>query len=192
MKVMRELKISIMALIVFTIICGVAYPALVTCAGYLFFKERAEGSLLIKDDVIRGSVLIGQNFTQPGYFHGRPSEVSYDSSLSGGSNLGHTSGKLAARVAERDEALRKMNNLPAGFFIPEDLLFASGSGLDPHISVDSALLQAGRIASERRIRLSDVDNIIKQYSERQIPFYGRSFVNVLKLNAALDGAGVAR
>lgn len=189
---MRELKISILALIVFTIICGVVYPAIVTCAGYLFFKDRAEGSLLIKDGVIRGSVLIGQNFTQPGYFHGRPSAVSYDPSLSGGSNLGHTSGKLADQVAERDDALRKVNNLPAGFLIPEDLLFASGSGLDPHISVDSALLQAGRIASERQIRLSDVENIIKQCSERQIPFYGKRFVNVLKLNAALDGAEVAR
>ncbi|HPS58318.1 MAG TPA: potassium-transporting ATPase subunit KdpC [Spirochaetota bacterium] len=189
---MGQLKISVLALLVFTIICGAVYPVVVTGAGYIFFRDKAAGSLLIKEGVIRGSVFIGQNFTRPEYFHGRPSAVSYDSSLSGGSNLGHTSSKLDDQVIKRDEALRKVNNLPADFPIPEDLLFASGSGLDPHISVDSALLQAGRIASERKVEVSDIENVIKQYSERQIPFYGKRFVNVLKLNAALDGMGVAR
>lgn len=192
MKEMKQLKISVRMLLVFTIICGVFYPLIITGAGHIFFKESTAGSLLIKDGVIRGSVLIGQYFTRSEYFHGRPSAVSYDSSLSGGSNLGHTSGKLADQVAKRDEALRKINNLPADFQIPEDLLFASGSGLDPHISVDSAMLQAGRIAAARKVEKSYIENIIVLYSERQFPFYGKRFVNVLKLNAALDGIEVVR
>lgn len=192
MRDMKQLKISVLLLLVFTIICGVVYPFIITGAGYIFFRDSAAGSLLIKDGVIRGSVLIGQDFTRAEYFHGRPSAVSYDSSLSGGSNLGHTSGKLADQVAKRDDALRKINNLPADFKIPEDLLFASGSGLDPHISLDSALLQVERIAAARNIEKSYIINIIKVNSERQIPVYGKRFVNVLKLNAALDGMGVTR
>ena len=189
---MKQLKISIYVLLVFTILCGVIYPLIIHGAGFLFFREKAGGSLIYKDGFILGSELIGQEFTSPGYFHGRPSATGYDASLSGGSNLGRTNSKLAKQVNQRAETLRRENNLPADYRIPEDLLFASGSGLDPHISIDSALLQAERIAAARKVEASYVRNIIELYSERQLPFYGRRYVNVLVLNRVLDGEGVVK
>lgn len=189
---MKQLKISIYALLVFTVLCGLIYPLIIYGAGFLFFRGKAGGSLVYKDGLIQGSVLIGQEFTRPEYFHGRPSAAGYDASLSGGSNLGRTNSKLAELVIQRAEDLRRENNLPADYNIPEDLLFASGSGLDPHISVDSAMLQAGRIAAARKVEISYVQNIIELYSERQLPFYGRRYVNVLVLNRVLDGEGVTK
>jgi K+-transporting ATPase ATPase C chain len=189
---MKQLKISVLALLVFTILCGLIYPAVVTGAGYLFFRGKAAGSLLVNDGRIRGSLLIGQNFNGQGYFHPRPSSAGYDASLSGGSNLSHTNRKLTDMVIKRADILKTENNLSPDSRIPADLLFASGSGLDPHISVDAALIQADRIAGARKVEKAYIYHIIDLNTERHLPFYGKMFVNVLKLNAALDGMEVTK
>jgi len=189
---MKHLKISLLMLLVFTMLCGVVYPLLITGIGAAAFPVKSGGSLIVENGSVKGSALIGQNFTRPEYFHGRPSAVNYDSSLSGASNLGPTNKKLIDTVMGRASALRKENGLDDKFTVPDDLLFASGSGLDPHISVDSAKLQSARIAAARKIESGAVNALIDKYIERQLPFYGRTYVNVMKLNMALDAAAARR
>lgn len=189
---MKQLKISVLMLLLFTVITGLLYPLAVTGIGMALFRGKAGGSLVYKNGTVIGSALIGQQFAKPEYFHGRPSAVNYDSSLSGGSNLGPTNKMLANRIKEHTAVIRIENGLNEKDPVPDDLLFASGSGLDPHISVESARLQAARIAAERKMDITSVEKIIDSCMERQLPFYGRQYVNVLKLNMALDAAGVER
>ncbi len=189
---MKNLKISFLILLIFTIICGLIYPAVVTGFGYAFVRDKAAGSLIITGDTVRGSTLIGQNFTGEKYFYGRPSSVNYDASLSGGSNLAFTNRFQAELIIKRAEDIKALNNLTYDYQVPEDLLSASGSGLDPHISIDSALIQADRVSSARNIEKNSLTGIIESCSERQLPFYGRRFVNVLKLNSVLDGMEVKK
>lgn len=189
---MKQLKTSVLMILVFTVLCGLAYPLVITGIGAVAFPLHSGGSLIVENGSLKGSALIGQSFTGPGYFHGRPSAVNYDSSLSGASNLGPTNQKLIDAVKERAAAARKENGLDDEVPVPDDLIFASGSGLDPHISVDSAKLQAGRIAAARKIEVSEVTALIDKHIERQLPFYGKSFVNVLKLNITLDAAAVKK
>lgn len=177
-------------LFTFTIITGVVYPGLITGVGLNFFTEKIYGSLMVKNGTVIGSKLIGQNFEKPGYFHGRPSAVNYDAAGSGGSNMGLTNKKHSDRIKVRADHIRQDFNLPDNAAIPSDLLFASGSGLDPHISADSAFLQVDKISSAKNIDKMRVRNIIELNAERQLPFYGNRFVNVLKLNAALDSLEV--
>lgn len=189
---MKQLKISIMLLLIFTVLTGLAYPLLITGMGVVLFPHKSGGSLIVTNGTVKGSELIGQYFARPEYFHGRPSAVNYDSALSGGSNLGPANKKLIESVKLRAASVRSEYGLNDTSIIPSDLIFASGSGLDPHISVDSAVLQCERIAAVRKIDKALLLSLVGKYSERQLPFYGKSFVNVLKLNMELDGMEVRK
>mgnify|MGYP002396124122 CR=1 FL=1 len=160
---------------------------LVTLVAQITMPDKANGSLLYVDGKIVGSELIGQSFTSPGYFHGRPSAVDYDSAESGGSNYGPTSAKLMEQVSQRIEQVRRENGLSSDAPVPADLVLASGSGLDPHISVEGAMLQVPRVATARGLPESEVKMLVEQHIETlQLGFLGQERVNVLKLNLALD------
>jgi K+-transporting ATPase ATPase C chain len=172
-----------------TILLGVAYPLAITGICRIIFPRQANGSLITAGDRVIGSELIGQNFTKPEYFHPRPSAAGsggYDATSSGGSNYGPTNQKLIDRVRASIEAFRKENpdyREP----IPADLLTASASGLDPHISPDSARAQAPRVAKARGVPLDQVNGLIARFIERpDLGLLGEPRINVLKLNLALD------
>lgn len=175
--------------LVLTVLTGVIYPGIVTGLCQLLFRQQANGSLVVKDGRIMGSSLIGQNFTKPEYFHPRPSAAGnegYDASASGGSNLGPTSKKLIDRVRRNVEEFRKENPEYQGP-IPVDMVTASGSGLDPHISPASAYAQSFRVAKARRIPVDRVNQLIAEYTEPPSwGFLGDARVSVLQINLALD------
>jgi K+-transporting ATPase ATPase C chain len=154
------------------------------------FPRQANGSLVVQNGKIAGSELLAQNFSDPKYFHPRPSaagETGYDGGSSGGSNLGPTSKKLIDAVRERIEAYRTDNGLVSSVPVPADAVTASASGLDPHISIPNALIQAKRIAKIRGLGESAVKAMIKAHTEgRDLGLFGEERVNVLKLNLALD------
>ena len=172
-----------------TILLGVVYPLLITGICQIIFPRAANGSLITAGDRIVGSELIGQNFLRPEYFHPRPSAAGrdgYDAASSGGSNLGPTSGKLIDRVKVSIGTFRKENPDYPGS-IPADIVTASASGLDPHISPDSARAQAPRVAQARSVSLEQVNELIAEYTEgRTFGLLGEPRVNVLKLNLALN------
>jgi K+-transporting ATPase ATPase C chain len=172
-----------------TILLGVVYPLLITGICQIIFPRAANGSLITAGDRIVGSELIGQNFLRPEYFHPRPSAAGkdgYDAAASSGSNLGPTNGKLIGRVKASIEAFRKENPDYRGP-IPADMLTASASGLDPHISPDSARAQAARVAQARDVSLEQVNELIAEYTEgRTFELLGEPRVNVLRLNLAMD------
>ena len=175
-----------------TALTGVAYPLVVTGVAQVAFPEQAGGSLILHDGKPVGSSLIGQNFSDPKYVWGRPSATGpmpYNASNSGGSNLGPLNPALADAVKGRIETLRAAdpgNTAP----VPVDLVTASASGLDPHLSVAGALFQAARIAKARNLPLPQVQQLIETHSEgRLFGFLGEPRVNALKLNLALDAAG---
>jgi K+-transporting ATPase ATPase C chain len=182
----KTIKTTMMVLLVIIVI-AVAYTLAITLIAQVFMPYQANGSLLYVDGKVVGSELIGQSFTSPGYFHGRPSAVDYDGANSAGSNLGPSSAKLMDQVRQRVEQVRKENGLASDAPVPADLVLASGSGLDPHISPESALLQVGRVAKARGLPESDVKALVERYIEPpQFGFMGTDKVNVLKLNIALD------
>jgi K+-transporting ATPase ATPase C chain len=184
--ILRHLKTG---LLLFAVICALSlgYELFVTLAAQVAAPDKANGSLLYVDGKVVGSELIGQSFTSPGYFHGRPSAVDYDGTNSGGSNYGPTSEQLMEQVKARVEAVRRENNLPPDQPIPADLVLASGSGLDPHISVDGAVLQVSSVAQARGLPPADVRMLVEQHIEPpDFGFIGQERVNVLKLNIALD------
>lgn len=172
----------------FTVLTGFVYPGIVTALSKMLFPRQASGSLILQNGAVVGSSLIGQNFTRPEYFHPRPSAAGdgYDAANSGGSNLGPTSAKLIARVQDAAAAFRKENPDYAGP-IPADLLTASASGLDPHISPASAEAQAARVAKARGVPVEQVRAPLAAHVERRdLGFLGEPRVNVLLLNLALD------
>jgi len=185
---MKTIRTAILLFICLTVVTGVIYPGIVTLIGQLAFPRQAMGSLVRqKDGAPAGSLLIGQPFSDPKYFWSRPSATSdfpYNPLASGGSNLGPTNPELLKQVAERVAAL-KASGLPGP--APADLVMASGSGLDPHIRLETALLQVYRVAgvrglTEDRLRLL----VLEQAEGRQWGFMGVDRVNVVKLNLALD------
>jgi potassium-transporting ATPase KdpC subunit len=191
--IMLQLKRSILVFMGLSIICGLIYPLVITAVSQAIFPRQSNAGIIKNGDVIIGSQLIGQQFTRPEYFHGRPSatDPSYDASNSSGSNLAPSSAKLLEQVKSRIEQLRKENGLPANIPIPADLVLASASGLDPHISVEAALFQAPRIARERKIPQSVIEKIV--YKNIENPFldiWGMRRVNVLRLNITLDSRRV--
>lgn len=187
---MREqLKPTVMVFLVLTLLTGLVYPLIVTALAQLLFPHQATGSLIVRDGKIIGSELIGQYFDRPEYFWGRPSATSpfpYNAAASSGSNLGPTNPALAEAVQARIAMLKAAdpgNETP----IPVDLVTASGSGLDPHISPASAAYQLGRVARARGLEQEVVEHLVAQHTEsRQLGFLGERRVNVLRLNLALD------
>ena len=147
----RQLRPALLVVVVFTVICGFVYPLLMTGIGQAAFNDKANGSLIKRDGVVVGSELIGQAFAAPEYFHARPSAAGagYDGSASSGSNLGPTNPDFLAVVEERAAAYRTENGLPGDALVPVDAVTASGSGLDPQISIANARLQTPRVAEER-------------------------------------------
>jgi potassium-transporting ATPase KdpC subunit len=181
---------SLRALLVLTILlCGI-YPMLIWVVGQTFFAKSANGSIIKnRDGAVVGSGRIAQGFTDTCYFQPRPSAAGsgYDAAASGGSNLGPLSRKLADQVHDRINAYRAMNHLDSGVPVPADAVTASGSGLDPDISIANAMLQASRVANARHLDHQTVIRLIKgQTQERQFRFLGEPRVNVLKLNVSLD------
>jgi K+-transporting ATPase ATPase C chain len=179
-----------MMMVVFTVITGLAYPLLVTGIAQGLFNDEADGSLVESaDGDVVGSSRIGQSFSEPEYFHPRPSAAGdgYDASASSGSNLGPTNGDLLASVEERADAYREENGLDADAQVPVDAVTASASGLDPHISVANARLQAPRVADERGLAIDTVLELVDDHTAgRDLGFLGEKRVNVLELNLALD------
>lgn len=186
---LKELRSVLVLLIVLTAITGLAYPLAATGLAQALFPRQAAGSLIQKNGQVIGSELIGQNFTKPGYFWGRPSasaETPYNASASGGSNLAPSAQALSDAVAERVAAFKKANPQEKGP-VPVDLVTASASGLDPHISPLAAQVQIKRVAAARRISPVDVKSLVEDMTEdRDFGLLGEPVVNVLKLNLALD------
>ncbi|MDA5544136.1 potassium-transporting ATPase subunit KdpC [Yersinia rochesterensis] len=186
---MSYLRPALVLLILLTLITGIAYPLLTTGLAKLMFPQQANGSLVMLGDEVVGSRLIGQNFTQPGYFAGRPSataDMPYNPMSSGGSNLAASNPDLDKAISERVKLLRQANPTQTGP-VPVDLVTASASGLDPQISLEAAYYQAPRIASIRQMPLSEVKQLIDGNVQKATPnFFGESVVNVLNLNMALD------
>ena len=198
-----QLLAGLRALLVLTLLCGLAYPLAVTGIAQLAFHDKADGSLVHRDGEVVGSSLIGQTFTGDEYFQGRPSAAGGAAAgaegadpddltqvASGASNLGPTNPELLDTVAERVDAYRELNGLDAGTPVPVDAVTASGSGLDPQISVANARLQARRVAEARGMDVDDVLALVdKHTATRSLGFLGEDGVNVLALNLDLDRNG---
>lgn len=184
---LKEIKTAVLLFIAFSLLTGLIYPLLMTGIIQITMPEKAGGSLIVVDGKVIGSELIGQNFSSPGYFHGRPSAVGYSANGSGASNFGPTSAKLMDQVRQRIELVRIENGLSPNATVPGDLVLASGSGLDPHISMEGAMLQVPRVAKARGLPESEVKVLVYQHVEPlQFGIFGQNRVNVLKLNLALD------
>jgi K+-transporting ATPase ATPase C chain len=190
---MKMIYRAIMAnLILIVLLCGI-YPAVATVIGQVFFNEKANGSLIVgKDGKVIGSRLIGQGFSKPEYFHPRPSSAGdkgYDAANSSGSNLGPTNQKLFDAVKGNADAFLKDNPTVKMGEIPVDMVTASGSGLDPHISPEGAYAQIDRVAQARKISTTELRAVVEQHIEGpQLGLFGEPVINVVELNLALDGA----
>jgi K+-transporting ATPase ATPase C chain len=186
---LTHVRAALVSLALFTVITGVCYPVLVTAIAQVAFPHRANGSLIVKDDKAVGSELIGQPFDDPKYFWSRPSATSlfpYNAGASSGSNLGPTNPAITKAVQGRVDALRSADpgNTAA---VPVDLVTASASGLDPHISPAAALYQVPRVARARQFDAEAVRRLVAQHiADRQLGLLGEPRVNVLALNLALD------
>ena len=173
-----------------TILTGVIYPLFITLIGQVLFPNQSNGSLIIKNGNIIGSELLGQNFADSIYFQSRPSAINYNPLPSGASNLGLSSALLKKQVNDRKLEFRKNNLLSDSIIIPSEMLFASGSGVDPHISVEAAKLQINRVIKSRNLSTDKsklLYNLIDSLSEYpQFGILGNQVVNVLSLNLKLD------
>ena len=202
---LKQLRPAITSVLVFTILTGLVFPALITGISKVVMPTQANGSLIERDGKVVGSRLIGQNFTSPRYFHPRPSSAGsgYDGAASSGSNLGPTSDKLIngikddPKTKDTDESFagikqlatsyRTENGLTPNAPVPADAVTRSASGLDPQISPENALLQATRVAKARSLPLERVKELISQNTQnRTVGILGEPGVNVLELNLALD------
>jgi K+-transporting ATPase ATPase C chain len=184
---MKDFMRALLVFIVLSILTGLAYPFFITKVAELLFPEAAKGSLVTLNGRIIGSSLIGQKFTNPKYFQGRPSAVDYGASNSGASNSGPSNSKFLEEVGQRVEKVRVTNGLGVNTPVPADLVLASGSGLDPHISADAATVQASRVAKARGLRESDIRDLVQKHIEGPLfGFLGQERVNVLRLNLILD------
>lgn len=187
---MKTLIISLKIFLFFTILTGILYPLFITGIAQIVFPSKANGSLIVKDNKLIGSELIGQQFDSSIYFSSRPSAISYNPLPSGGSNYGLTNVNLKKLVTERRHKFIAFNRLDSLTVIPSEMLFASGSGLDPHISQKAALLQVDRIAGARHFENTQKQkliNCVKDLTESpQFFCFGEERVNVLTLNLELD------
>jgi len=186
MNITRNLIVATLMTIATTVILGVIYPLVVTGIAQVAFPEQANGQLIERDGKVIGSRLIGQGFSSPGYFRSRPSATAtpYDAANSGGSQYGPTNKKLIEAVKTNVDAAKKEN---PGVPVPVDLVTASASGFDPHISPASADFQIPRVARERGMAETDLRLLVQAHTEeRQLGVLGEARVNVLELNLALD------
>ena len=185
-----QIRGAIVATLVLAVVCCGLYPLIVFGISQLLFRDQANGSLIVASDgTVRGSKLLGQAFTDPKYFHPRPSAAGngYDATSSGGSNLGPTSQKLKDTIQERITAYRAENGLLETEPVPADAVTASGSGLDPEISLRNADLQVPRVAKARGVSEEKIREFVQQNTEgRDLGVLGEPGVNVLQLNLALD------
>jgi K+-transporting ATPase ATPase C chain len=188
-----ELRSSIVVTLALAVVCCGLYPLVVFGLGQALFHDKANGSLLLDaDKTIKGSRLLGQQFTGEKYFHSRPSAAGngYDATSSGGSNLGPTSQKLRDTIAQNVADYRSQNGLATNAPVPADAVTASASGLDPHISPENAELQVARIAKVRGLTQDQIRQLIRQNTDApDLGFLGDPGVNVLTLNLALDAIG---
>jgi K+-transporting ATPase ATPase C chain len=184
--------------LVWSVITGVVYPLAFTAFAQLAFKHQAEGSLVERDGKIVGSELMAQQFQGPTYFWSRPSAATYGTGPTGlaagsGSNFGPTSAQLQTNVRANAKALREAHKLAADAPVPADLVFASASGVDPHISPEAAQFQIARVAAARGLSVDQVKAVVEKFVEPpQWGFLGQARVNVLLLNLALDAASVKK
>jgi K+-transporting ATPase ATPase C chain len=185
----RQLGPAVLGVVVFTVLCGLVYPLVVTGVAQVAFHDKANGSLVKVDGQVVGSRLIGQQFADVKYFHPRPSAAGsgYDGLASSASNLGPTNPDFLASIDDRVAAYRQENGLPSTRLVPVDAVTASASGLDPDISVSNAKVQADRVAAARGMTVADVLALVDAHtSGRQWAIFGEPGVNVLELNLALD------
>jgi K+-transporting ATPase ATPase C chain len=186
MNIARNLLIAALMTIVTTVLFGIVYPLAMTAVAQAMFPDKANGQLAVRDGRVIGSRIIGQSFSSPGYFHGRPSAAGagYDAANSAGTNFAPTNKKLVDAVKAAVDAARKDN---LGAPVPIDLVTSSASGLDPHVSPAAALFQVARVAQARRVSEEDVRRLVEAHTEgRQLGLLGEPRVNVLELNLALD------
>ncbi len=188
-----ELRSAVMVTLAFAVVCCGLYPLVVYGVAQVFFPDQANGSLIVDaNGTVRGSQLLGQQFTADKYFQSRPSAAGtgYDATSSGGSNLGPTSSNLVTTIAQRITDYRTQNGLATNAPVPADAVTASGSGLDPHISLRNAELQAPRVAKARNVSVEKVLALVRANTDpASLGFLGEPGVNVLKLNLALDRLG---
>jgi potassium-transporting ATPase KdpC subunit len=183
---MKSMYQAGMLLALMTVLCGVIYPLFVTAVGQLFFSEQSNGSLLRRGETIVGSKLIGQRFKDQKYFWSRPSASDYNTMPSGASNLGPTSRDLASKIQDRKEQFALAHGVEKNT-IPTDLLTASASGLDPHISLDAATMQVARIAHARGLDQAKLRTLVHSLIEgNKFALFGETRVNVVMLNLSLD------
>jgi K+-transporting ATPase ATPase C chain len=188
-----EIRGAVFATLILAIVCCGLYPLVVFGISQALFRDKANGSLIVdQDGTVRGSKLLAQGFTADKYFHPRPSAAGngYDAASSGGSNLGPTSQKLNDAIKDRVAAYRKENGLSETEPVPADAVTASGSGLDPHISLRNAELQTPRVAKARGLSEEKIRELVQQNTDgRNLGVLGDPGVNVLELNLALDSPG---
>jgi K+-transporting ATPase ATPase C chain len=194
-SLISEIRSAVMVTLALAVVCCGIYPLVVLGIGQVLFRDKANGSLILdaKGTVV-GSRLLGQQFSADKYFHPRPSSAGngYDAANSSGSNLGPTSQKLHDNIAQNVSNYRSQNNLGTNAPVPADAVTASASGLDPHISLGNARLQAPRVAKARGLVVEKVQELIKQNTDSpDLGFLGEPGVNVLPLNLALDAAASA-
>jgi K+-transporting ATPase ATPase C chain len=193
--ILIELKVSVVLTLVLAVVCCGAYPLAVWAGAQALFPAKANGSLVVdKDGAVRGSTLLAQNFSSDKYFQPRASAAGtgYDATSSGGTNLGPTSQKLSDAVKAAVAAYRTSNGLASDAPVPADAVTSSGSGLDPHISVDNAANQVARVAKARGFTPDAVRALVVANTDgRDLGFLGEAGVNVLRLNIALDHASGA-
>ncbi|HWR28611.1 MAG TPA: potassium-transporting ATPase subunit KdpC [Negativicutes bacterium] len=186
----QSIKIAVRLLIILTVLTGIIYPVAVTLTAQALFPAQAHGSLIVRDGVLIGSKLIGQIFSSPGYFQGRPSAAGqdgYDAANSSGSNLGPTNKKLMDNANENIQKFRDSNKLDSNTTIPAEMVLTSASGLDPDISTQGAYLQIERIASSRTLPPEKIRNLVdSMVIDKQLGLLGETRINVLQLNIALD------
>lgn len=185
-----QIRGAVMATLILAIVCCGIYPLIVFSIAQVAFPVKANGSLIVEaDGTVRGSKLIGQNFSGEKYFHPRPSAAGngYDATISGGSNFGPTSSNLVTAIAQRIADYQSQNGLTTNTAVPADAVMASGSGLDPHISVRNAQLQATRVAKARKWAVEKVLELVRANTDAaDLGIIGEPGVNVLALNLALD------